>query len=67
MIDSPKGHKARAAGRKNISVPGRRNNVTISPLLLCFLVLGAVAGGTVLFLKNNALQDRVVRLETENR
>jgi murein DD-endopeptidase MepM/ murein hydrolase activator NlpD len=66
MIDSPKGHKARAAGLKNISVPGRRNNVTISPLLLCFLVLGAVAGGTVLFLKNNALQDRVVRLETEN-
>lgn len=66
MSDSPIGHEARAAGSKIISVPGRRNNVTLSSLLLCLLVLGAVAGGTVLFLKNNALQDRVVRLETEN-
>jgi murein DD-endopeptidase MepM/ murein hydrolase activator NlpD len=40
--------------------------VTVSPLLLCLLVLGTVAAGGILFLKNNALQNRVVRLETEN-
>lgn len=66
MSDSPRGREARLAGLKNMAVFGRCNDMAVPLLLLCLLALGAVAGGSVLFLKNNALQDRVARLEEEN-